>query len=253
MTDRDRAARFADARRTGEELADAEPLELDRGYAIADQLAENMPQVVGWKVGATSPAGQSFLGISEPIWGRVFDGGLWTAPADVDLHGDRPAEAEPEIFVRIGTTPDGELRPVDIAALHLGIELNRPSRPDALTLGAGFIVADNAANVGLVIGDAFPTSALATPTDVTVRLLRNGELVSTGDAAAVLGDPLEAARWLVRKRACSERPVRAGDWIATGAMARSATFAIGDEVIADFGALGTLRVGRVPSSRSYDR
>jgi 2-keto-4-pentenoate hydratase len=233
------------ARRTGTILEQAPPpLTLSQGYEIAEELASGLGEQVGWKVGATSPGAQQALGVAEPIYGRVFATGLWQDGAQVELVGDRAAEAEPEIFLRVGRDPGATLQVGDIAEVRLGLEINRPSHPEAIRLGATFIVADNAAHVGLVIGPEISFDLLADPAAVTVRLLRNGELASQGTAEAVLGNPIGSAEWLVALRAGTTRPLRAGDWIATGAMCRSCGFERGDEVVADFGDLGQVQVRR---------
>jgi 2-keto-4-pentenoate hydratase len=216
---------------------------------LAEQLAGKLGRVVGWKVGATSPGAQAFLGVSEPIYGRIFEGGLWATGQQLQFPGARPAEAEPEILVRIGRDPGAELEQGDIDASHIGMEVNRPSRDDALSLGTTFIVADNAANLGLVIGPTIDLHRLKRPEEIKVQLFRSGIQVSCGDASAVLGDPLESVRWLIRQRAGTRRPVRAGDWIATGAMSRAAPLGIGDEVMADFGAFGTVAAGRITAAK----
>lgn len=230
------AERIAAARRTGGELPDAPTLTLEEGYAVQRLVAARLGEAAGWKVGATSAGAQAFLGVGEPIRGRVLGGGLIRSGDAPPIPGDRPAEAEPEILFRLGRDPEGD--PAEaVASVHLGLEINRPSRADALALGAGFIVADNAAHAALVIGPEIPMAALDRPGQVRVRLIRNGETAGEGDAAAVLGHPLEALRWLARAT-----PLRAGDWIATGAMARSCPFARGDRVRADFGPLGAVDV-----------
>lgn len=232
------AARIVAARRTGTELADAPRLTLGQGYAVQARVAAGLGRAAGWKVGATSTGAQRFLGVTAPICGRVLADGVTRSGERVSPPGDRAAEAEPEILLRLSDEP-GEDPASAVAAVHLGLEINRPSRADALELGAGFIVADNAAHAGLVVGPAIPLDALARPDAIRVRLFRDGELAAEGDAAAVLGDPLEALRWLARAR-----PLRAGDWVATGAITRSCPLAIGDRIEADFGRWGRVEVGR---------
>lgn len=219
-------------------------LSLAEGYAVAEQFTGSLGEQVGWKVGATSLPAQQVLGVTEPIYGRVFAGGVWRCSEEIVLAGDGDAEAEPEVLLCLGRDPGSALVIDDVAEVRLGLEINRPSRPDAIVLGAPFIVADNAAHVGLVIGPALHRAVLRHSEKIEVRLLRNGTLVSQGSAAAVLGNPLRAAEWLVRTRAGTDRPVRAGDWIATGAMCRSCGLARGDEVEADFGAHGKVAAHR---------
>lgn len=238
---------IAAARLAGAALDTAPPVaSLAKGYAAASALPARMGLVVGWKVGATSVGAQALLKVDAPIYGRVFAGSLWPNGAAISIAGERAAEAEPEILIALGEDPDPSSRETlrgAIASVRIGLEVNRPSRDDALTLGAPFIVADNAANVALVLGPEIPLDALDDPAAITVRLEGEGGS-SEGSAAAVLGDPLEALRWLVLERAGTERPVRAGDVVATGAMARALPLPLGGAVAADFGRHGRVSVGR---------
>ncbi len=219
------------ARTSGTLLAAAASMSLAEGYAIAEQVWAGFGPLAGWKIGATSAGGQAMLGIEVPIIGRVPASALH-APGLVALVGDRDAEAEPEIVFRIG--PEGA-----VEAVHLGLEVVRPSRDDAFQLGAGYIVADNAAHVGLVIGPRIDVGWLDAPENLTVMLQRNGEDVCAGSAAMVLGDPRHALDWLA-----SAHRLQPGDWIASGAMARACRFARGDTVVADFGSAGRIEVIR---------
>lgn len=226
------AVRFAKARLSGGVVNDAGPLTLDEGYAIADSAAGLLGAARGWKVGATNPAGQQFLKVTEPICGRVFGNVVQSGEA-VLLPGSRPAEAEPEIFFKLkeASQPGGE--PPVIAGAYLGMEINRPSHDEPFVQGVGFIVADNAAHAALVVGPQIALELLDDPAAIAVTLERGGVAVASGEASAVLGNPLAALAWLA-----GERNLNAGDWIATGAMTRSCPFLPGDTIVADFGPHG---------------
>ena len=234
----DWARRFAGARLSGGTVDGVGPLTLDQGYAIADAAAPLLGITKGWKVGATNADGQAFLQIDEPICGRIF-GPIAFSGEKLALRGARPAEAEPEILLRLATGSEPSEEPPRIAAAHLGLEINRPSHDDAFGRGAGFIVADNAAHVALIVGPIIDLACLDHPGSIAVKLIRNGIEEASGDASAVLGTPLAAVRWLA-----SRRSLRAGDWVATGAITKSCEFACGDHIEADFGALGSVEVER---------
>lgn len=219
------------ARTQGLLLADARSLPLDEGYALAGEVWAQLAPHGGWKIGATSLTGQAMFGIDAPIVGRVPEAGV-TSPGTLTIPGNRDAEAEPEIVFRVGD--DG-----GIAAVHLGIEIVRPSRDDAFDLGPGYVVADNAAHVALVVGPEIDVGLLDAPETLTVSLSRNGETLGSGNAAAVLGDPRNALRWLK-----SVYDVRPGEWVASGAMARACRCARGDTVVADFGDAGRIEIVR---------
>lgn len=232
------AKRFAEARLAGATVEGVDQLTLKQGYAIADTTARLLGTSAGWKIGATNAGGQKFLGVGEPICGRIFDGIVMSGET-LTLPGLRDAEAEPEVLFKLasGSEPGGEMP--TIAAAYLGIEINRPSHDDAFGQGVGFIVADNAAHAALVVGPEIDLALLHLPDTIGVKLIRNGSEAASGDASAVLGNPLAALHWLA-----SRRVVKAGDWIATGAITRSCPFTSGDCVIADFGPLGRVLVRR---------
>jgi 2-keto-4-pentenoate hydratase len=225
------AEQIAAARLSGSELEEPiGPLDLAEGYAIQAQVAERLGRQVGWKAGATNATGQRFLGVDGPIFGRVLAGGLRQSGDRGGLPGARSGEAEPEIALRLDDSGKA-------AAAYLAIEVNRPSRSDAFALGAGFIVADNAAHCALVIGPEIPLEALDEPEAITVTFGLRSRPAETGNAAAVLGNPLRALEALA-----AARPLSAGDWIASGAITRSCPFSPDDEIVADFGRWGSVSV-----------
>ena len=53
--------------------AECRPQTLDEGYAIQDAMVPLAGQAVaGWKIAATSAAGQRHIGVDEPLGGRLF-------------------------------------------------------------------------------------------------------------------------------------------------------------------------------------
>ena len=50
------------------------PHSLAEGYAIQDGMVDAVAQpVLGWKIAATSKAGQEHIGVTEPLAGRLFE------------------------------------------------------------------------------------------------------------------------------------------------------------------------------------
>ena len=68
----------------------------------------------------------------------------------------------------------------------------------------------------------------------------DGETVSTGNGAACLGHPINAARWLADVMSQRGTPLRAGDVVMTGALGPMQSIGPGSSVICDFGPLGTV-------------
>lgn len=218
------------------------PSDLRHAYRIAEQLTAEVGrgEPAGWKVGATSEGAQSFLGLTEPIYGRIYSGSVEPAPAALSFQDG--LEAEPEILFRMidnltaldCRTEEGARRA--IASVHVGLEVNRPSYERPFEAGALPIVADNAAHAGLVIGREIEPAGY---NDVSVAVSTGDAVVSEGHSSAVLGDPLRSVIWLAGELPAETSMSRA--WIATGAMARSVPFSPGSTVIARFSSGGEVK------------
>ncbi|MEQ5787188.1 hypothetical protein J3454_04710 [Erythrobacter sp. NFXS35] len=192
------------------------PVSLGEGYRLALVGEALLGTPAGWKIGATNERGMAFLGVSEPIIGRLYAERIWHDGAIADLSGERPAEAEPEIAFRLGESlAAGDDPRGAIAEVRAAAEIVRPSHSDPFRLGVGFIVADNAAGLGALIGPAIPVERLFEPEKLVVSLTVNGGKTCEGRADAVLGNPLEALAWLARRVGV----IPGGSWVLSGGMA----------------------------------
>ena len=71
---------------------------------------------------------------------------------------------------------------------------------------------------------------------------KNGAVAERGSGANVLGDPRLALAWLANDRAARGDGLKAGQIVTTGTCIKPVPIAPGDHVVADFGALGRVRV-----------
>ena len=226
------------------------PRSLAEGYAIQDAMVTSARQPVsGWKIAATSKAGQEHIGVTEPLSGRLF--------ADFVLKSDSHLPAEPmlmrvmeaEFAFRMGRALPPRTEPYETAevcaaveALHLSIEV-----PDARfnkfdSIGPAQIVADDAFASWFVLG---PRVSNWTDIDLSrqpARVLKNGKIVADGFGANALGDPRLALTWIANhlsKRGISLKPA---DIVTTGTCIKPAEIGPGDQMIADFPGLGRVTV-----------
>ncbi len=225
---------------------DCRPKNLDEGYAIQDAMAAACGQkVAGWKIAATSSAGQRHIGVSEPIGGRLFadfvlqDGAILPAgpllmrvvEAEFAFRMGRDLDPRPSAY-----TKDEVLDAV--ADLHVAIEVPDGRFERFAEAGPGQIAADDAYASWFVPGPKIAGWRKADLVNHPVRMLKNGKVGAEGSGAAVLGDPRIALTWLANDRARRGIGLRAGDIVTTGTCIKPLEIAANDRVTADFGALG---------------
>jgi 2-keto-4-pentenoate hydratase len=117
--------------------------------------------IAGWKIAATSEAGQKHINVDGPIIGRILRSRLLSPGANVTL-GDnimRVAEAE----FAFGFTQDLPARAAPyseaealaaVGSLHLSIEVPDSRYEDFTKVGAAQLIADTACACWLVLGPA---------------------------------------------------------------------------------------------------
>lgn len=204
----------------------------------------------GWKIAATSLAGQQHIAVDGPLAGRLYAGNVHRAPATLALGPNRMRVAEVEFVFRMGR----DLPPRDaaysvrevmdaVAALHLGIEVPDSRFTDFTIVGAAHLIADHACADRFVLGDEAP--ALWRDLDLAAHAVEgrlDSGLVHAGQGGAVLGDPRVALAWLVNELSCHGVTLAAGHIVTTGTCVVPVPIAPGDRVTGDFGVLGRIQV-----------
>lgn len=225
------------------------PATRDEGYAAAAQLAElTGDRVSGWKIAATSTAGQKHINVDGPLIGRIFAGRLLAAGAAVPL-GDnimKVAEAEFAFAFSRDLPPRGHDYSLEeamdaVAALHLSIEVPDSRYADFTKVGAPSLIADTACACWLVLGPALADGWRGLDLSAhRVTGWRNGTQVAEGSGAAVLGDPRLALTWFVNEAARHCGGVKVGQFVTTGTCIVPMAIAPGDRIEIDYGALGKI-------------
>ena len=178
------------------------PTDQAAGHAIQAMLSTVTGRgVVGWKIAATSVAGQAHIGVSGPLAGRVLEG-LVDGDGDVvSLSGNLMCVAEPEFAFRFGhpLTPRPSLYTVPevleaVDALLPSIEVPNSRFHDFARAGEAQLIADDACAHRFAIGS--PTATDWRTIDLRMHRVQaevrsaDGSLRTTreGDGTAVLGD-----------------------------------------------------------------
>ena len=227
-------------------------IDMDDCYAIQSRLAEAKraagQEVIGWKIGLTSKAMQQALGIDIPDSGVLFDDMLFQTGATVPVGRFIQPRVEAEIAFVMKAPLAGEdvtraavLAATDYVAPSLEILDTRILRQDPETGKARVIfdtISDNAANAGVVLGDARHAPDAQDLRWVGAVVTRDGAVEETGLGAGVLNDPVESVVWLARRMALYGQRIEAGQIILSGSFIRPIECPPGSELVADFGPFG---------------
>ncbi len=196
--------------RIGEIPAHYRPKTRAEGYDAAAELARlSGDEVAGWKIAATSEAGQKHINVDGPLIGRILRKRLRPEGAAIPL-GDnimRVAEAEFAFSFARDLPPRATPYTRDeamaaVADLHLSIEVPDSRYQDFTKVGAAQLIADTACASWLVLGP--PVAQPWRDIDLSQHVvtgLRNGEVAAQGTGKAVLGDPRRALTWFVNEAA----------------------------------------------------
>ena len=235
--------------------ADCRPQTRADGYLVQSAVLKlSGRNAFGWKIAATSEAGQKHIGVDGPMAGRLLSGQIHEDGAVVPIGANRMRVAEPEFAFRMGK----DLPPRDtpwtqdevisaVAAMHLAIEIP-DSRFDAfVSAGAAQLIADNACAHRFVLGpeaqgDWRSVDLASHVVKADVRAGDTPRYTREGVGANVLGDPRIALAWIANELATFGPGLRAGDVVTTGVCMVPLEFEPGDAIRADFGSLGRVAV-----------
>ncbi len=215
--------------------------DLPAAYAVQQGLVQQRlatgATVVGRKIGATSVAVQQQLGVDQPDFGYLLD--------EMDVSDHDPISMErllqPRVEAEVAFILAGDLDPageddITLEAVRDAVDVALPaleivdSRIADWNIGFTDTVADNASSGLYVVGSEGRRLDDFVPRDVEMSLTINGEVRSSGNGAACLGDPLEALRWLAVQAYRFGDPLRAGHLVLSGALGPFVPFAPGDRV-----------------------
>ena len=229
-------------------------MDMDDAYAIqsgwvARKLAEGR-RVIGYKIGLTSRAMQMAMKIDTPDYGVLLDDMLFPNGARIRAGDFTDPRLEVEFAFVLKAPLFGEdvtleqvLAATDYVVPALELIAARSYRTDPETGYTRTVfdtIADNAANAGIIVGDQ-----RVSPEAIDLRwsgaiLYLNGEVEETGLAAGVMDHPAHGIRWVCRRFARHGIGLEPGQIILSGSFTRPVQVRAGDQIRADYGALGDI-------------
>jgi 2-keto-4-pentenoate hydratase len=203
---------------------------MSQAYAVQrDYLALQAPAPgpvrAGYKIGLTSPAMQAMCRYDAPVAGVVFRDRVHASGARLRAASCVRFGIEFEIAVRLGRdlrANEAPVTPADVKgavdAVAPAIEIVDDRGCDYATLDVFSLVADNAWNAGIVLGEfrtEWPELA-----DVVGQVFVDDDVQARheGRGRDALGHPLLAVTWLANHLAAEDEHLRAGDVVMTGSI-----------------------------------
>lgn len=256
------ADRFVAARRRGEALAafpGTIPDDLVTAYRVQDLAIAQWPDaVVGWKVGYIAEERRDGSG-DDRLLGPIFARQFWNAtgsstPIPVFVGGFGAVEAE--YVMRLDAdAPEGKLdwTPDEAAAmpatLFIGVEVASSPLATINQLGPRVVISDFGNNNGLILGAEVPGWAALDEATLLAETFIEDTSVGSGGAHRLPGGLRTAFAFALSRSAKRGRPLKAGEYIATGNATGIHDIAAGQRARVVFQGYGTLDCHAVPASQ----
>src|ERR1700682_4202897 len=167
------------------------------GYAIQAAIEKySAARLFGWKIAATSEAGQKHINVDGPMAGRILTDTVIPDGGTASMAGNEMRVGQPEFLFRMAADLPPRSAPYTVQevldavdTLHPAIEIPDSRFADFVSAGAAQIIADNACAHLFVLGA--PTTANWRARDLVeerpVITLRGQQYI--GHGKEVLGDP----------------------------------------------------------------
>jgi 2-oxo-hept-3-ene-1,7-dioate hydratase len=234
-------------------------MDMDDAYAVQKAWVERKVaegcSVTGYKIGLTSRAMQMAMNIDTPDFGVLLDNMAFANGGAIRAADFTDPRIETEFAFVLkeplsgeDVTVDDVMAATDYVVPALELIAARSYRVDPETGYTRTVfdtIADNAANAGYIIGD---TKVRPSEIDLPwagAMLYLNGGVEETGLAGGVMGHPAHGIRWVCKRFARHGIGLEPGQVILAGSFTRPVSVNAGDNVLADYGPLGTIEVNFV--------
>lgn len=225
-----------------------------QGYHIQAMLEKDRAdKTVGWKIAATSKAGQRHIGLTGPIAGRIMSSMVLKEGITAPFGSNHMQVAEAEFVFSVGRDIAPRRTPysqdevmAEIASLHLGLEFPDSRFADFASAGEAQLIADNACAHKFMMGPAIEDSWR--DLDLSSHRVQGrvsgpsgqAETEYEGVGANVLGCPRIAMTWLVNELSAQNITLKEGEFVTTGTTTLPMAIMPGCLVAADFGRFGAI-------------
>ncbi|WP_411954837.1 2-keto-4-pentenoate hydratase [Alkalibacillus sp. S2W] len=195
---------------------------LEQAYDVQEQLVEKEEKqgnpLAGYKISLTSSETQDLFGATEPLYGALLKDSI--ANNVVEINTLREPLIEVELMFLIDSqidSDDDETTILDKTRIAPGIEIPDSRYEDWFPkLALNQIVMDRAVAGKVVVGEVQEGLTKADLNDLTVHVFLDHQLLVTGTSEDVMGNPLNAVKWLVDALARNGQHLEAGMVVSSG-------------------------------------
>lgn len=234
--------------------ADIRPADLHDAYAVQERhnviLGERgLGELVGYKIGCTTPVMQEYMNIHEPAFGEVFAPTVHRNHAELTFADYVNPGIEAEIAVSLAADLPASGAPYDrqavrdgVGAVMISFELVDARYRDYRELDTPTMAADNFFNAAVILGDPVTDWQHIDLAAAEGTIHLNGELLGTGLGSLIMGHPLEALAWLANRLAERDRHLKAGEFVTLGSVIATHWVSQGDRIDYSIPGLGSVSV-----------
>jgi len=230
------------------------PQEQASAYQCQNELTNKLignygGQIIGYKTACTNESAQKLLNLDGPFWGSLLSAFAQTSPGQLKTDNFFMRVIEPEFAFQMAIdlppkkteyTKDEVSKAV--GAILPAVEIVDSRYDNWTTVGALSLIADSACNAAWIYGKPNKNWTDFDLANHEVNLYVNGSLIRKGSGAAVMGHPLNPLVWLANTLSRNGKGLKAGDFITTGITTEVYLAQRGDQIVADFGAIGSVEL-----------
>ena len=239
------------SRETVAPLTSRYDLTIDDAYQISLRMLERRlaagERIIGKKIGLTSKAVQTMLGVNQPDFGYLTDAMVFSSGAVMPI-SDRliqpKAEGEIAFILKKDLMGPGITNADVLAATECVIPCFEvvDSRIQDWKIKIQDTVADNASCGLFILGDQAVSPRQVDLVTCGMVVEKNGQQISTGAGAAALGSPVNCVAWLANTLGHFGIGLKAGEVILSGSLVPLEPVKAGDFMRVDIGGIGSASV-----------
>ena len=228
-----------------EPITDRIEISVDEAYQIQKEVVrikeKRGEKIVGKKIGLTNKAIQQAFGVNEPDYGYITDKMLVSSEVTADALIQPRIEAEIAFFLTDDLNDANRAKILKSVFAIPALEIV-DSRIKDWKVKIQDTIADNASIARVVLGDKLIPIKELNLQLIGMVFKRNGKIITTGVGANVMGNPILALEWLIKKLAESNEYLKAGEIVLAGSLISPVAVNVNDTFEAEFHTLGSVSV-----------